>query len=135
MSCSVELCLPLWSISLYSSARCVGGRLAPLKTMPPTPAPVSRPGPARPRHFGRCVVGDGGGGVSCLRVTGAGLLVFYVWHRKQPCYCGVRIFYSCFTLYGRVVHIRAKQHIRRFLLHGSCDGKIFYWDMEMNYWR
>ena len=28
-----------------------------------------------------------------------------------------------------------KKYKRRFLLHGSSEGKIVYWDMEMNYWR
>ena len=28
-----------------------------------------------------------------------------------------------------------KNYKRGFLLHGSCEAKIVYWDMEMDYWR
>ena len=28
-----------------------------------------------------------------------------------------------------------EKYKRRFLFHGSCEGKTVYWDMEMNYWR
>ena len=39
------------------------------------------------------------------------------------------------TYSGELGTFAHKKYKRRFLLHGYCEGKIVYWDMEMNYWR